>query len=141
MRLITGPRRRRSHRDGGAAAVEFALVLPLLLLIVFGIIDFGRLLNAQIKTTEAAREGARAASIVGGTTANRKAQAEVRIAKVDADISIDSGDYCSSEDAAITTKYTFSWVTPVGDLAGLLGGGSWGSTITVKGKGVMPCRA
>ena len=50
---------RRGARDRGAAAVEFALLLPLLLLIVFGIIDFGRALNAQITLTQAAREGAR----------------------------------------------------------------------------------
>ena len=45
--------------DRGAAAVEFALLLPLLLLLVFGIIDFGRALNAQVTLTQAAREGAR----------------------------------------------------------------------------------
>src|SRR5262245_10191813 len=53
-------RARMSHgRDRGAAAIEFALLFPLLMLIVFGIIDFGRALNAQITLTQAAREGAR----------------------------------------------------------------------------------
>jgi glucokinase len=37
--------------------VEFALLLPLVLLMLFGIIDFGRALNAQITITQAAREG------------------------------------------------------------------------------------
>ena len=50
-------------RDRGAAAVEFALLFPVLLLIVFGIIDFGRALNAQITLTQAAREGARLAAV------------------------------------------------------------------------------
>ena len=50
----------RRTRDRGSVAVEFALVLPVLLLIVFGIIDFGRALNAQIELTGAAREGAQA---------------------------------------------------------------------------------
>ena len=49
--------------DRGAVAVEFALLLPLLLLIAFGIIDFGRALNAQITLTQAAREGARLAAL------------------------------------------------------------------------------
>jgi len=43
--------------DQGAAAVEFAIMLPLLLLLIFGIIDFGRALNAQVTITQAAREG------------------------------------------------------------------------------------
>ena len=34
-----------------------ALVLPLLLFVLFGVIDFGRMLNTQITLTEAAREG------------------------------------------------------------------------------------
>src|SRR5262245_42012772 len=50
--------------DRGAAALEFALVLPVLLIVVFGLIDFGRMLNAQLIASDAAREGARAAAIV-----------------------------------------------------------------------------
>jgi len=45
--------------DHGAAAVEFALVLFPLLLLLGGIIDFGFALNTQISLTHAAREGVR----------------------------------------------------------------------------------
>ena len=47
----------RSER--GAAAVEMAIVLPLLLLLIGGIIDFGRLLFGEVMVVNAAREGAR----------------------------------------------------------------------------------
>ena len=47
----------------GASAVEFAIVLPLLLVFVFGIIEFGILLYNKAVITNASREGARAASI------------------------------------------------------------------------------
>ena len=47
----------------GVAAVEFAIILPILLLIVFGIINFGVLMYDQAVITNAAREGARWASI------------------------------------------------------------------------------
>jgi len=43
----------------GAAMVEFAIVLPLLLLIVFGIIEFGIIFYDQQVITNASREGAR----------------------------------------------------------------------------------
>jgi len=52
----------RSH-DRGTAAVEFALIMPLLVLLIFAIVDLGRMLNAQIVLTEAAREGARATAL------------------------------------------------------------------------------
>jgi hypothetical protein len=53
------PYHRRSDRSRGQELVEFAIVLPLLLLVVFGILDLGRLFHALITTTNAAREGAR----------------------------------------------------------------------------------
>lgn len=49
----------KSRRERGAAAVEMAIVMPLLLLFVAGIIDLGRLLYVQTMVTNAAREGAR----------------------------------------------------------------------------------
>ncbi|MDQ1752735.1 MAG: hypothetical protein QOE71_3791, partial [Pseudonocardiales bacterium] len=50
---------RRRGRERGAAAVELALLTPVLLLFVLGIIDFGRLWYTQISLSQAAREGAR----------------------------------------------------------------------------------
>ena len=49
----------------GQAIVEFAVVLPILLLLMLGLINLGVLINAQIILTQAAWEGARA-----GTTLN-----------------------------------------------------------------------
>jgi hypothetical protein len=51
-------RRRRSSQKG-AAAVEFAIILPLLLLILFGIIEFSLLMYNKAMITNASREGAR----------------------------------------------------------------------------------
>lgn len=49
----------RLSSENGQSAVEFALVLPLLLVLLLGIIEFGWFLNAKITITGAAREGAR----------------------------------------------------------------------------------
>jgi Flp pilus assembly protein TadG len=54
------PRRRD---DNGAAAVEFALVLPLLVLLLFGIISYGVMLSFRQSLSQAAAEGARAAAV------------------------------------------------------------------------------
>ena len=67
---------RRAHAadDSGAAAVEFALVVPLLLLIVFGIINFGILFSQQLTINNAVREGARRA-VVGDPASPRTCDA------------------------------------------------------------------
>ena len=49
--------------DRGAAAVEFALIMPILLLLVFGIISYGYMLSFRQAISQAAAEGARAAAV------------------------------------------------------------------------------
>lgn len=49
----------RNRTERGAAAVEMAIVLPLLLLLLAGVIDLGRLMFSAAEVTNAAREGAR----------------------------------------------------------------------------------
>jgi Flp pilus assembly protein TadG len=48
-----------ARHEAGTAVVEFALVLPVLLILLFGIIDFARALNYQNDLTHLANEGAR----------------------------------------------------------------------------------
>ena len=50
-------------REDGAAAVEFALLLPLLVMLLFGFIQFGVAFNTRIQATNAAREAARLAVV------------------------------------------------------------------------------
>lgn len=56
-------KRRQKHNDRGQAFVEFALILPALLLIVLGIVQFGRLYNSYETITNATRAGARVAAV------------------------------------------------------------------------------
>jgi len=57
---------RLKRKEDGQSVVEFALVLPILLMVVLGIMEFGWLFYGNIVMTSAAREGARVA-VVGGT--------------------------------------------------------------------------
>ena len=59
--------RRNKHARRGAAMVEMALVLPLFLMLVLGIIEFGRAMMIANLVTNAAREGARMAVLDGST--------------------------------------------------------------------------
>lgn len=54
---------RREGRDRGASVVEFALVMPLLFMLVLGIIDYGLWFNDSISVRQGAREAARKAAV------------------------------------------------------------------------------
>jgi Flp pilus assembly protein TadG len=69
----------RDPRDSGQALPEFALVAPLLFLVLFAIIQFGFLLGGQIGFTNGVREAARYASTVPtATTAQVKTELQTR---------------------------------------------------------------
>jgi Flp pilus assembly protein TadG len=57
---------RRNRR--AAAAVEFALVAPVFLLLILGMVEYGRMVMVQQVITNASREGARRAVLDGATT-------------------------------------------------------------------------
>lgn len=126
-------RLRRSDADRGAAAVEFALVLIPLLLIVYGIIDFGRFYQAQSTFTQAARVGAREASLnttsttVQSDTANAAQFAGV--AAGPSDVVLSPSTECSTGNANVTVTITGTFkflLLPF-------------NSFTVQGKATAPC--
>jgi Flp pilus assembly protein TadG len=71
--LMTSARRfSKRDNDRGAAAVEFALVLGVLVLLVFGMIGFGMILHAQGLMAQAAREGARLTPLLLTTQSSKQ---------------------------------------------------------------------
>lgn len=137
-------RRRRTRRERGAAAVEFALIAPLLLMLVFGIVDFGWMLMKANLVNNASRDAARVASLAG-TYDEIESTVEVSLQSAgidpaDVDVAITctnaSGPSCADSPASydanvasgstvtVTVTYNHEWITPVGALCGLVGGES-----------------
>jgi Flp pilus assembly protein TadG len=130
-----------ANSDRGAAAVEFALLLPLLLLIVFGIIDFGRAINAQVTLTQAAREGARLVALGQPNITSRTQAAATGLSPVTVTVvtACPAGSAQNDTDAVVHVSYQYSFVTPVGAIAGIFGGSGFGSPVTLTAQGTMPC--
>ncbi|MQA28841.1 MAG: hypothetical protein GEU82_03235 [Luteitalea sp.] len=68
--------RQRLRSERGAELVEFALILPLLLFIILGLVDFGFLFQRFEVVTNAAREGARMAVLPGYVNADVTARVQ-----------------------------------------------------------------
>lgn len=100
--------------DSGAAAVELALVLPFLLLLVCGVVDFGRAYNAQITLSNAARESVRVWAL-GGTQDEVRARAiETAVGLDDTQVTFDSATECTFGDTTtIGVTASFTFITPM----------------------------
>jgi Flp pilus assembly protein TadG len=142
----TPPAAQGSTSDLGAAAVEFALILPVLVLLIFAIVDFGRMLATKISVTEAAREGARAAAVAGPDEAADRVNRlldqlgdGVTPTITGCDISDpnrrpSAGNALAPDGSAatVTVSYRFTFVTPVGLLFP-------DDHVDLVAEGVMPC--
>ena len=60
---------KKNKKNSGQTLVEMAILLPVLVALIFGMTDFGRVLNSYLVATEASREGARVAALSGNDAA------------------------------------------------------------------------
>ncbi|MGI9648242.1 MAG: TadE family protein [Acidimicrobiia bacterium] len=116
-------------RDSGAALVEFAIVVPLLLLLVFGIIEFGRAYNAQNTLTHAAREGAREYAITQDPVAGETAAKDAATSLTSSDITVTLSACTPGQPATVTLQYPFQLQIAFFPV----------SNFTMQSEGVMRC--
>jgi Flp pilus assembly protein TadG len=147
----------RARGERGAALVEFALALPLLLVIIAGIVDFGFAFQRYEVVTNAAREGARMAVLPVGysdaeiqtrvreyvrvglnlTTAQLNAVVPASNVQVTyPDLTIGSGSTAVTlETANVQVFYHHNWVL-LRPILGLINK-SWGTSITLSARSQM----
>ncbi|SDL51061.1 TadE/TadG family type IV pilus assembly protein [Arthrobacter sp. ok362] len=117
--------------ERGAVAVEFALLAPVLVMLLLGITEFGRAYNAQVTLSSAAREGVRVMAIgnspSAARTATKNASSTLKPGLTDTNITI-TPSTCTTG-TSVTLKITYSLSTMTG-IAG---------PFTMEGKGVMLC--
>ncbi len=135
----------RSYRKQrrGASAVEFAIVAPVFFLLVFGMIEFGRMCMVQQLLTNASREGARQA-VLDGTTSdqvkdvvqNYLSNAAVPVARENITVTPDPTTADSGQPVTVTVGVNF---TDVSWLPGafFLGGTRLESSAVMRREGVQ----
>jgi Flp pilus assembly protein TadG len=141
------------RNERGAALVEFALALPLLLVVFAGIVDFGFAFQRYEVVTNAAREGARLASLPGyddQTSVDNRVRAYVMeglnitsgnlganmpagsVTLTDADMTINGATFPT---AVVTVSYQHNFLL-LGPILGLINK-SWNGTITLTATSQM----
>lgn len=109
-------------RESGQSAVEFALVLPILLLLVCGIIDFGWLFYNQLSVENACREGARVACVntaLSKQNLDKTAEDKVKeniasnLQSLDVDVTLTNTSDPASGDVIVEVKADMRTLTPV----------------------------
>jgi len=142
----------RFRRAEGNALVEFALVLPLLLLIFAGIVDFGFLFQRYEVLTNAAREGARISALPGYSAPDVRqrvldyvaeglgmlpAEAEAAVGVPDVQsVTITPTTGTAFAATQVTANFTYSYVI-LGPIVNLATGGTWATTITISARSTM----
>lgn len=118
--------------DRGAAAVEFALVFPMLVLVLIGIVEYGSVFNAQLMLTSAAREGARTMAVTGDAAQARAAVIDAAIglspALTAANVTVTPTSCSATTNVSVTIAYAKPYLT-----------GLFGATIALEGKSTRRC--
>jgi Flp pilus assembly protein TadG len=131
----------RLNGSEGQALIEFALILPLFLLLLFGMIDFGRAYSASVTLTNAAREGARYGVIQPANTSGIVSRVQNTAGPYnDSNLTVapSCSPSCSSgNDVIVQTTYQFSFITPLAAIANFVSGGALPSTLSLKSSANM----
>ena len=110
--------------------VELAIVLPLLMLLVFGTIEFGRLYNAQVTLTHSAREGIRDYAIHQDPNQAENVAKQAASPTLNTALMTVATSACNPGDAAtMSVTYPFSFRIPF----------FADSQLTLSAEGVMRC--
>ncbi len=126
---FTGPLRSwfaRTFREAGQTLVEFALILPIMLLLIFALVDFGRGFYTWLILTNGAREGAR----VGATQQEYNAivtriqEATGTLDQNRLTITLTNVQGPRGEPIEVDLEYDFEFVTPIGDILNIVSGGN-----------------
>lgn len=130
LKRITG---RRGKGEGGQSLVEFALVLPIFLLVLFAIVDFGMAFHAWITVTNSAREGARLGAVrAAAADIDQRVRDTAGSLGDDLEVTVTNAEGDPGESVVVDVSYGYSLITPVADILAMISGGNIGDGFTLS---------
>lgn len=117
--------RRKNRSESGQSALEFAIILPVLLAIVVGIFEFGIAWNRKQVLTNAAREGARWLVLPGTDPALARSEIDIYLTSAGIDpatvadsIDQETGSTGDTVTVQLTLVHELAFIGPILDLLG-----------------------
>ena len=110
---------KHKRKEKGQSLLELALILPVLIIILAGVLDLGRLYYAYVAVTDAAAEGASYAAIhpgpgERGEVLRRAQEASRGLVQIDPDmVEVDCPAVASGAPITVTVSYSFTVATPL----------------------------
>jgi Flp pilus assembly protein TadG len=126
--------RRTGKREGGQSLVEFALVLPIFLLVLFAIVDFGMAFHAWITVTNSAREGARLGAVRANSTdiEQRVRDTADSLDQDDLLVTVTNAEGVPGESVVVDVSYGYSLMTPLASIVSMMSGGNISDSLTLS---------
>ena len=131
--------RSRVHGERGQSLAELALVLPIFLILVFAIVDFGMGFNAWITVTNSAREGARVGAVRADSativTKVRDTSSALDQSKLTVAVTNAQGD--PGESVVVDVAYSYDLITPLAGIVAFVSGDTIGPTLNFSSSADM----
>jgi len=130
LKRLTG---RPRKREDGQSLVEFALVIPIFLLVLFAIVDFGMAFHAWITVTNSAREGARIGAVraTSGEIEQRVRDTATSLEQANLSVGVTNAEGQPGESVEVDVSYDYSLMTPLADLLNMVSGGVIPATLNL----------
>ena len=133
-------RARRKNGEKGQALVEFTLLIPIFLLLLFAIVDFGMGFHAWITVTNSAREGARLGAVMATEQqiVDRVYQtSDLTNEATNMTVSVAGEQGAPGQSVVVQVDYDYDLITPLAGLIQFFSGNVIGPTLTFSSTAEM----
>ena len=140
LKLIRRRTEKGQRGEKGQALVEFALLVPIFLILLFAIVDFGMGFHSWITVTNSAREGARLGAVAGTEQQiiDRVHDTATLInEETNMDVLVTNAQGLPGESVVVQVDYDYDLITPLASLVAFLTGDIIGPTLELSSTAEM----